>query len=148
MTKQQEAMRVALGALILARRAIEPLTGAQIKLHRLPNETPDKIDSAISLLSAAVEEGEGAVVTKYTIDGDPRQLGSDDIHIERAKQIYGPAKWAVRRMGECLNKSGEWEWEPMPSSRDDEFLERCRFASAEEAIRHAALAAAPQKGSA
>lgn len=74
------------------------------------------------------------VITKYTIDGDPRRLGSDDIHIERAKQLEGPAKWAVRRLGECLNKQGEWEYEPMPSSRDDEFLTRCRFDSAEEAF--------------
>lgn len=74
------------------------------------------------------------VVTRYTIDGDPRRLGADDIHIERAKQLQGPAKWAVRRLGDCLNKNGEWEWEPNPSSRDDEFLARCRFDSPEEAF--------------
>lgn len=74
------------------------------------------------------------VITKYTIDGDPRRLGADDIHIERAKQIEGPPKWAVRRMGECLNKQGDWEYEPMPSSRDDEFLARCRFDTPEQAF--------------
>lgn len=81
-----------------------------------------------------------AAITKYTIDGDPRRLGSDDIHIERAKQVEGPPKWAVRRMGECLNKQGEWEYEPMPSSRDDEFLARCRFDTAREALVAASLA--------
>jgi hypothetical protein len=101
----------------------------------------DKIERALRLLREAQGEEmpQGVEVTKYTIDGDPRRLGSDDIHIERAKQIEGPPKWAVRRMGECLNKQGEWEWEPMPSSRDDEFLTRCRFDSAKDAIRAAAI---------
>jgi hypothetical protein len=33
-----------------------------------------------------------------------------------------------------MNKDGDWEWEPMPSSRDDEFLSRCRFQSMQEAM--------------
>jgi hypothetical protein len=74
------------------------------------------------------------VISEYTIDGDPRRAGSDDVRIARAKQMDGGVKWAVRRMGECLNKQGEWEYEPMPSSRDDEFLSRCRFDSVEEAF--------------
>ena len=57
----------------------------------------------------------------------------DNIRIEEARQINGPAKWAVRRIGSVLNRDGEWEWEPMPSSRDDEFIARCRFNSAQEA---------------
>jgi hypothetical protein len=28
-----------------------------------------------------------------------------------------------------LNKLGEWEFEPLPSSRDDDFLSRCRYAT-------------------
>lgn len=36
-------------------------------------------------------------------------------------------EWAIRCMGRCLNRSGEWEWEPQPSSRDDAFFARCRF---------------------
>lgn len=45
----------------------------------------------------------------------------------------GHGKWAVRSGGQCFNKQGEWEYEPLPSSRDDEFLERCRFNSFIEA---------------
>ena len=63
----------------------------------------------------------------------------DEIKICRTRQIEGPDKWSVRRSGECLNKRGEWEWEPMPSSRDDDFMARCRFDSPGEAIE-AALA--------
>lgn len=36
-------------------------------------------------------------------------------------------KWAIRQHGQCLNKSMEWEYEPQPSSRDEEFFARCRF---------------------
>jgi hypothetical protein len=44
-------------------------------------------------------------------------------------------KWAVCLGGNVLNKEGEWEWEPQPSSRDDDFFKRCRFDSAEEAYQ-------------
>jgi hypothetical protein len=59
---------------------------------------------------------------------------NSDVAIDRVRQIKGEDLWAVRRSGGCLNKDGEWEYEPMPSSRDDEFLARCRFATAREAI--------------
>lgn len=37
-------------------------------------------------------------------------------------------RFAVRRIdGCCLNKDGAWEEEPFPSSRDEGFLERCRW---------------------
>jgi hypothetical protein len=73
------------------------------------------------------------IVSEYIIEGDPRELGSDDIRIARARQMDGSVKWAVRNRGACLNKSGEWEYEPMPSSRDEAFLARCRFDSVADA---------------
>lgn len=79
-----------------------------------------------------------AVVSAYVIDLSPRE----SVRIERAVQIAGPAKWAVRLHGDCLNRTGEWEWEPMPSGRDDDFLERCRFDTDQEAIDAAARAVA------
>lgn len=35
--------------------------------------------------------------------------------------------WAVRWLGRCINERGEWEFEPSPSNRDDDFKERTRF---------------------
>lgn len=43
-------------------------------------------------------------------------------------------KWAVVWKYYAIAKDGSWEWEPIPSSRTEEFLKRCRFASPEEAL--------------
>lgn len=58
----------------------------------------------------------------------------DDARIEEVQSAKGGATWAVRnRFCECLNHQGEWELEPLPSSRDDAFLARCRFPTPEAA---------------
>lgn len=33
-----------------------------------------------------------------------------------------------------LNKNGEWEYQPLPSSRTEDFYQRCRYATLEEAV--------------
>jgi hypothetical protein len=85
-----------------------------------------------------VAEQAGVVIDAYALP--PKRPLDSGVKIQRARQLEGPDLWAVRYSSDCLNKSGEWEWEPMPSSRGDAFLARCRFATADEAIR-AALAA-------
>lgn len=47
----------------------------------------------------------------------------------------GAETWAVVWMAECWNGTG-WEYEPLNSSRDDDFLARCRF-TLEDAVKHA-----------
>ena len=51
----------------------------------------------------------------------------------------GQDSWAVKKMGSVLNSSGEWEYEPSPSNREDDFLSRCRF-PLDEALRLATAA--------
>lgn len=64
-------------------------------------------------------------------------VGSDPTFpttIHRLRQREGPDKYAVRNgRGFSLNKSGEWEWEPMPSSRDTAYIQQCRFDTLGEA---------------
>jgi|GEM_PF-2936874 len=60
--------------------------------------------------------------------------------VDRARQQSGAVQWAVRRDGMVLNKQGEWETEPQPSNRSDDFLERCRFDSSGQAISAARAA--------
>jgi hypothetical protein len=46
------------------------------------------------------------------------------------------AKWTVFAPihNSVLNRGGEWEFEPMPSSRTDEFLARVRFDTLLDAV--------------
>lgn len=52
-------------------------------------------------------------------------------------QVYAeeraPNSWAVVHNRFVLSKDGNFEYEPMPSERDEDFLIRCRFGTAEEA---------------
>lgn len=59
--------------------------------------------------------------------------------IELVPQMDGPDRFAVRFRGRCLTRLGEWEIEPMPSSRNDAFLKRCRFDTFEAAIDAASV---------
>lgn len=60
---------------------------------------------------------------------------SDEDRIEESPQRDGSVLWAVRRAGtSCLAADGQWEFEPLPSSRDDDFIQRTRFMSPEAAL--------------
>jgi len=61
--------------------------------------------------------------------------GTIDVRLERVQQIDGSDLWAIREKGCCLNKQGEWEIEPIPSSRTSAFYKRCRWKSAEAALK-------------
>ncbi len=68
--------------------------------------------------------------TAFAVDSD----GGTLTRVERRAQLDGPDMWAVCRLSECLNKLGEWEHEPMPSSRTEEFKDRTRWLSREDAF--------------
>lgn len=57
------------------------------------------------------------------------------ITIDRCRQADDSFKYAIRKTSSCMNKKGEWEYEPIPSSRDEDFYARCRFESLEEACK-------------
>jgi hypothetical protein len=42
-------------------------------------------------------------------------------------EYRGRGLWAVMHMGSCLGSDGEWDWEPLSSSREDDWLETHRF---------------------
>lgn len=42
-------------------------------------------------------------------------------------EYRGRDRWAVVRHGSCLNSTGGWDWESMPSGREDEWLATHRF---------------------
>ena len=83
---------------------------------------------------AQTPDVEGLPEQSYiAVQVDPLGPGMS-VYIERRPQREGPDLWAVKRGSCVLSKDGEWEWEPIPSSRTDEFLTRCRFASPAEAF--------------
>lgn len=45
------------------------------------------------------------------------------IHVE----ARGHGLWAVTRYRDCLGTDGQWEWEPLPSNREDDWLATHRF---------------------
>lgn len=60
-----------------------------------------------------------------------------NVSVKNVGNPDGPDRWAIFKSGNaCLNKDGEWEYQSMPSSRDDDFYERCRYASRDEAIAY------------
>jgi len=79
--------------------------------------------------------------TSFTLFGEDRH--NDTILYGRIRQLTvefrgltddGKMSWAILDSGNCLNKKGDWEYEPYPSSRTDAFLKRCRWTDLREAV--------------
>lgn len=59
---------------------------------------------------------------------------SSDCRIRAMRQPDETRRWKVtNHYGQVLNKYGAWESDILPSYRDDDYYERCRFDTAEEA---------------
>ena len=57
-------------------------------------------------------------------------LPDDDINYDLyAVQVQwrGGETYAVMRHRQCLNAAGEWDWEPSPSNREDDWIAGHRF---------------------
>lgn len=59
--------------------------------------------------------------------------GVDELRIVERAQIDGSTLYAVTRGGWVANRAHQWEYEVQPSSRDDAFIARTRFAEWEDA---------------
>lgn len=69
---------------------------------------------------------------------DRNRRGLRRLWVEMRPRPDEPATWAIMEEGRfCLNHNGDWEYEPLASNRSDEFLERCRWPTAREAIEFA-----------
>ena len=74
------------------------------------------------------------IPTEYGIRSEFERMDSFQVRFCRMNSpFYKGERWTVRRQGSVLNKSGRWEFEPLPSSRDDAFYKRCRFNTLEQA---------------
>jgi hypothetical protein len=117
------------------------------ELERLAkaNQTWVSVDEALSFVEATTPAAILALIAEVRalqedavpvgVRVESYSLPDAEIEIVRVKQRSGPDKWKAFHGGcYCLNKAGQWELEPMPSSRDGDFVDRCRFDTAQEAI--------------
>ena len=77
------------------------------------------------------------IILKYGIKYD-KNMG-DWVTIEATKfdeEFSKPISWAIRCGGRCMSKiTKSFDYEPLPSSRDDEFFDEYRFNTPEEAYK-------------
>lgn len=79
-------------------------------------------------------------VTQVSVNCIP-EANVNHYHYEIRVEYRGDGKWAVIRMGYCLGADGKWDYEPRPSSREDDWLATHRFGY--ETALELAKAAAP-----
>lgn len=73
-------------------------------------------------------------INEYQIEGGYGPNDRVSITLQRQPQRQGADKWAIYEgKSYALSREGYWEYEPMPSSRDDDYLARCRFDTPQEA---------------
>jgi len=68
----------------------------------------------------------------------PGEIPAFPILVEACRQADGSLKWAVRQRTQwCLSKSGEWDFEPIPSARTNQWLTDHRWNDRKDAIKAA-----------
>ena len=73
------------------------------------------------------------VCVKYEIKSPSSPTAGDAVYVEARDALVG-RRWAIICRGYCLNKMGDWEFEPIPSSRSLSFFDRCRWEDFEDAV--------------
>ena len=61
---------------------------------------------------------------KYRFGGHP--MDAADFYVECRAGFHGDL-WAVTQRGQCMERSGEWQWEPIPSNRDEDYYAAARY---------------------
>lgn len=80
-------------------------------------------------------------VTGYRVTAIPPGLDDVNAHVFDVRVEWrGGDTFAVCWLSQCLGSDGEWDYEPIPSSREQDWLATHRFAE-EEALRLAHQAA-------
>lgn len=76
-----------------------------------------------------------SILTPVKYQYNARELATEGsaLYIE----FFGSGWGIVReRNGSVLNRNFEWEYQPQPSSRTEDFYRRCRYESVDEAVQH------------
>jgi hypothetical protein len=90
------------------------------------------------MVAAMTDEEMLACATQFTLIRRPSSPDSLYELIVAARIMRNDVvMWAIVSGAAVLNHDNEWEREPLPSSRSDEFIARTRWPSAREAIAFA-----------
>lgn len=71
------------------------------------------------------------IASKWIMIPEP-EGGLEPVTICRVRGSKG-IRFAIRQADACFSKDGVWEFEPIPSNRTEEWLDRFRFDTWEEA---------------
>ena len=67
-----------------------------------------------------------AIATQYAVTLLP-ETDINSPFYEITVDYRGHGLWAITRHRECMNHDGGWDWEPIPSEREDDWLAAHRF---------------------
>jgi hypothetical protein len=68
------------------------------------------------------------IVSAYEVCAvPPDEYGNYTSWVIKVERTHHTGTWAVRLRSRCLGADGEWDYEPLPSSREDEWLATHRF---------------------
>jgi len=114
-------------------QVIEMARGAGFDTRR-ESVLVDGLDISRTITRLCALAADRALEARYPAGFEPVEfLVGEAMWVKAAYQRGGARKWKIARgFDEVLNKQGQWEDEPIPSSRTDDFLARCRFDSLEE----------------
>ena len=123
-----------------AGREGDPRATQTWKRHRTEAHTHNALEDArgnagamVHLLQPKPVPMPRALVCAYDLE-IPAGRMARAARIERTTDRQSAILWAVRdAAGDCLNRAGDWEFEPQPSARDEAFLKRCRWDTPEAA---------------
>ena len=79
-----------------------------------------------------------ALASKFEIISiKPRRRYDAPSPVSVERRSSDPEAWAIVSHNFVLTRRGDWEYEPVPSSRNKAFLKRARFSTARAAIAFA-----------
>ena len=88
------------------------------------------------LLAIAIEMGPEPICNGKVDWWRPEYDSSNNVCVRNSGHPdHGPDRWSIcKNQTFCLSKTGEWEWTPRNSEKTEDFFDRCRYASRDEAI--------------